>query len=292
MSRNTTAVPTWRQLWRETAGALVDPAETRWMLEEVSGLDVPALLRELDRQATPAEVGRLSELVERRLCGEPLQHVLGHWGFRTLEVAVDSRVLVPRPETELVVELALAELDRLGALRPGVELSALDLGTGSGVIALCLAAERGGVGVVAVERDLNALQVAVANLSALAPGASERVEFLAGDWYDALPASYRGRFDLIVANPPYLAEHEWALLDPVVRDFDPIGALVAGPSGLEQISAIVAGAPEWLGVHGSLVIEIASSQAAEVLELAARAGLGARIEEDLARRPRVLVASR
>lgn len=292
MSRNQTAVPTWRQLWRDTAGALVDPVETRWIIEEVSGLGLPALLRELDRPATPAEVARLAEVVGRRLSGEPLQHVLGHWGFRTLEVAVDSRVLVPRPETEFVVDVALSELDSLAAKRPRAGLFAVDLGTGSGVIALSLAAERDAVRVVAVDRDPAALDVALANLSRLAPQARERVELLAGDWYGALPASYAGRFDLIVANPPYLAEHEWALLDPVVRDFDPVGALVAGPSGLEHISSIVAGAPEWLAAGGRLVVEIAPSQNTAVLSLARCAGLRARIEDDLAGRPRVLVASR
>ncbi len=291
MSRNQTAVPTWRQLWRDTAGALVDPVETRWIIEEVSGLGLPALLRELDRPATPAEVARLAEVVARRLSGEPLQHVLGHWGFRTLEVAVDSRVLVPRPETEFVVEVALSELDRIAAKCPA-SLFAVDLGTGSGVIALSLAAERDAVRVVAVDRDPGALDVALANLSRLAPQARERVELLAGDWYGALPASYAGRFDLIVANPPYLAEHEWALLDPVVRDFDPVAALVAGPSGLEHISTIVAGAPEWLGTGGRLVVEIAPSQNTAVLSLARCAGIWARIEVDLAGRPRVLVASR
>ena len=107
------SVATWRQLWRETSDKVADPVETRWLLEEASGLDASDLLRDLDQSPDLASIARLGRLLERRLSGEPLQHVLGHWGFRTLDVVVDSRALVPRPETELVVEFALFELDRL-----------------------------------------------------------------------------------------------------------------------------------------------------------------------------------
>jgi len=156
MRRRTEVVTTtWRQLWRRTSAAIADPVQTRWLLEEASGLGGAALLRDLDREADPESAARLESLMQRRLAGEPLQHVLGHWGFRTLDVAVDSRVLVPRPETELVVEVALSELDRLCGLRPAGGLLAVDLGTGSGVIALSLVAERPEVRVVAtVGRNL------------------------------------------------------------------------------------------------------------------------------------------
>jgi len=219
--------------------------------------------------------------------------VLGHWGFRTLDVDVDGRGLVPRPETEHVVTVALSELDRLGQMRPRAEALAADLGTGSGVIALSLVAERARLRVVATDDDPAALDLASHNLSRLPAPAAARVELFRGDWYGALPAGLAGSFDLIVSNPPYLAEREWAGLDPTVRDFDPHGALVAGPSGLEALETIVTGAPGWLRDGGVVVIEIAPHQAAAALQLAAEAGFpAAKVEDDLARRPRVLVARR
>jgi release factor glutamine methyltransferase len=294
---------TWRQLWRQSEAAIADPVQTRWLLEEASGFDAATLLREIDQVAPRSAAERLEAMVKRRLAGEPLQHVLGHWGFRQLDVAVDSRVLVPRPETEHMVTVALRELDRLAALQREAEPSgadpldpgmlAVDLGTGSGVIALSLAAERHGVRVIATDRDPDALAVASDNLAALPVGAAARVELRLGDWFEALPAERAGRIDLIVSNPPYLAENEWSRLDPTVRDFDPVGALVAGPTGLEDIAAILSRAPGWLGWHGSVVVEIAPQQAEAAVDLAKGAGFGEpRVEPDLAGRPRVLVAGR
>jgi release factor glutamine methyltransferase len=297
------AGPTWRQLWRKSAALIVDPVQTRWLLERASGLDAAALLGAIDQVAPVEAAEQLENLVKRRLAGEPLQHVLGHWGFRHLDVAVDSRVLVPRPETEQLVTFALRELDRLDASSPhsappgsgrsGAGLLAVDLGTGSGVIALSLVTERDAVRVIATDRDLDALDVASGNLQKLRADAAARVELRQGDWYEALPAEASGRVHLIVANPPYLAEHEWSGLAPTVRDFDPFGALVAGPSGLEAVEAILAGAPTWLSQHASIVVEIAPRQAAAAAELAMAAGFGtANVEDDLAGRPRVLVARR
>lgn len=284
---------TWRQLWRETSETIDDPVQTRWLLEEASGLDGAALLRDLDHEASAEAAARLESLVKRRVAGEPVQHVLGHWGFRTLDVAVDSRVLVPRPETELVVEVALSELDRLCALRPSAEVLAVDLGTGSGVIALSLVVERAAVRVIATDCDPAGLEVASVNLSRIPAEAAARVQLRRGDWYQALPLDVTGRIDLVVSNPPYLAEHEWSGLDPAVSDFDPLGALVAGPSGLEAIETVVSGAPHWLGRRGALVVEIAPDQAGSVVDLARGAGFRtAAVADDLAGRPRVLVARR
>ena len=282
---------TWRQLWRATSEKLGDPVHTRWLLEEVSGADAAALLRRLDDRAPLTDVVRLESLVRRCLQGEPLQRVLGHWTFRGVEVVVDSRVLVPRPETELVVGFAISELDRLCRLRPGDGAIVVDLGTGSGVIALSIVSEREGTFVTATDRDLASLEVAESNLSRLAAEAATRVQLRAGDWYEALPEDLFGRIDVIVSNPPYVAEREWADLEPAVRDFDPFGALVAGPSGLEDIEEIVLSAPGWLAEHGALVVEIAPHQALSALELSRSAGFReAVVEEDLAGRPRALVA--
>ncbi len=298
---------TWRQLRRDTTAAIVDPVQTRWLLEEVSGFDSSRLLRELDHKAPAAAAARLESLVQRRLSGEPLQHVLGHWGFRTLDVVVDSRVLVPRPETEAVVSFALSEVDHLRPLPPGpegpmpgsqvqaadAEVLVVDLGTGSGVIALSLVAERDAVRVIGTDRDPAALGVAAVNLSRIGVETAARVKFRQGDWYQALPPDLAGRITLIVANPPYLAEHEWVGLDEAVRGFDPYEALVAGPSGLEAIETIVTGAPAWLAPRGAIVVEIAPGQAGAALELAHEAGFPtASVEHDLAGRPRVLVAER
>jgi len=284
---------TWRQLWRETSQQVGDRREARWLIEEATGHDAGDVLRRGDQDVDNEAGARVSLLVARRLSGEPLQHVLGHWGFRTLDVVVDKRALVPRPETERVVELAVAELDRLFSSLPDSQLWAADLGTGSGVIALCLAAERPAVRVLATDCDRSALELAAANLAKLGAAVACHVRLLEGDWYRALPLECRGRLDLIVSNPPYLAEREWAGLDPTVRDYDPFGALVAGPSGLEAIAAVVAGAPAFLEPEGAVVVEIAPDQAHAVLELAFEAGFSkARVEQDLAGRPRVLVARR
>ena len=129
--------------------------------------------------------------MQRRLAGEPLQHVLGHWGFRTLEVAVDSRVLVPRPETETVVTFALAELDRLRRSRPASSVLAVDLGTGSGVIALSLVAERAALRVIATDRDPPRSRSPPPTVRGSRPRQRRRVQFRQGDWYQALPADAR-----------------------------------------------------------------------------------------------------
>jgi release factor glutamine methyltransferase len=294
MTSGPSTVPaTWRELWRSADERIGDRVQTRWLMEEASGRAGPALLRDLDLEAPPDAADRLELFVERRLGGEPLQHVLGHWGFRTLEVAVDSRVLVPRPETESVVTFALFELDRLVASNPAREALVVDLGTGSGVIALSIAAERHFARVLATDRDPAALEVAAANLSRLEAPVAARVELRQGDWYSALPPHMLGNFGLVVSNPPYLARHEWPGLEPAVRDFDPYGALVAGASGLEAIRVVVAGATRWLGREGAVVVEIAPHHAASAVDLAREAGFAtAVVEDDLAGRPRVLVARR
>src|SRR5438105_5970876 len=141
-------------------------------------------------------------MVARRAAGEPLQYVLGRWAFRTLDLMVDRRVLIPRPETEQVVEVALAEARRLHAR------IAADLGTGSGAIALSLAAELPGVDVWATDVSADALAVARANLAGIGTFAAARVRIQEGDWFGALPPELRGRLDIVVSNPPYIGDDE------------------------------------------------------------------------------------
>jgi len=223
-------------------------------------------------------------MVERRERGEPLQYVLGIWSFRNLELVVDRRVLIPRPETEVVVEVALAELARLAPEQPLVA----DLGTGSGAIALAVAMEVPKARVWGTDRSPDALAVARANLAGLGSRVAPRVRLATGDWFAALPTDLRGRVDLVVSNPPYVGAGEDLPAD--VADWEPAGALVAGPTGLEDVARIVAEAPAWLRRPGALVIEIAPHQAADAVALSRRAGFDeVEVHPDLVGRLRALV---
>jgi release factor glutamine methyltransferase len=228
-----------------------------------------------ERARTQAEY---DELVARRLAGEPLQYVVRRWGFRTLELYVDPRVLIPRPETEIVAGVAIDLLPPDGTL--------VDLGTGSGAIALAVAVETKAGAIWATDTSPDALAVARANLAGIGSPA-RRVTMVEGDWFDALPADLRGEIDVIVSNPPYIGADEE--LPGEVVDWEPTDALIAGPSGLEAIARIVAGAPEWLRPGGALVIEIAPHQRDAALALCS-AFAHADVRPDLTGRDRVLVA--
>ncbi|HUZ11095.1 MAG TPA: HemK/PrmC family methyltransferase [Acidimicrobiales bacterium] len=283
---------TWLEVRRELATELGSDAEARWLIEEV-----------FDRHPDATSEHRLFELralVDRRLAGVPLQYVIGHWSFRTLDLVVDPRVLIPRPETEQVVEVALAELRRSARDRPDPVL--VDLGTGSGAVALSLAVEGQAafprLQVWATDADEDALAVAALNrvrVGAGDPRAAERVVLRRGSWWHSLPASLQGALDLVVCNPPYVGEGEWAELDAEVR-LEPYRALVArdglgGIPGMAEVEAVLAGAPDWLAPAGALVVEIAPHQSAAAIAAARRAGLRSpRVERDLAARERVLVA--
>jgi release factor glutamine methyltransferase len=255
------------------------------VLERASGLDRVALVARMAEPVPVRMADFIAGMIERRRAGEPLQYVLGIWGFRQLDLVVDRRVLIPRPETETVVEVALAELDRLGRERP----LAVDLGTGSGAIALSLAYEAPTVRVWGTDRSEDALAVARANLSGLVSRVATRVRLAAGDWFDALPDELRGEVDLVVSNPPYVGAGE--LLPPEVAGWEPAAALVAGPTGLEAVAAILDAAPSWLRRPGVLVVELAPHQAGAAVAMALAAGFtDAEVLADLAGRLRTLVA--
>lgn len=259
-------------------------AEARWMMEQASGYEGGDYVSALDTPATVRMVHAFDAMLARRLAGEPLQYVLGRWAFRHLDVMVDRRVLIPRPETEQVVEVALDELRRMGAQDRSTNV--VDLGTGSGVIALSVAMEVALAQVWAVECSPEALEVARANLAGLGRPAA-RVRLLEGDWFEALPEALRGSVDLIVANPPYVAEHERPKLPTDVVGWEPMGALISGPSGLEDLQHIVAVSPRWLAPDGALVVECAPHQTEKVAALAKEAGFGyVSIFNDLAGRGR------
>ncbi|HEX3622631.1 MAG TPA: peptide chain release factor N(5)-glutamine methyltransferase [Acidimicrobiales bacterium] len=277
------AATTWRDLHRaaqEQLGAL----ESWFVLERASGYDRAGLVPRLNDPVPARTVAFVEAMVDRRRRGEPLQYVLGIWGFRRLDLVVDRRVLIPRPETESVVDVALAELRRLAREHP----LAVDLGTGSGAIALSLALEVPQARVWGTDRSEDALAVARANLAGMGSRVATRVRLGAGDWFDALPDELRGQVDLIVSNPPYIAVAEE--LPAEVADWEPAGALVAGPTGLEDVRRILAAAPGWLRRPGSVVVEIAPHQAAEASEAAAAAGFDeVDVQPDLAGRLRALV---
>jgi release factor glutamine methyltransferase len=226
---------------------------------------------------TEPEASRLRVLVARRSEREPLAYVLGEWGFRRLTLSVDRRALVPRPETEIVVERCLA------LLREIEQPSVLDVGVGSGAIALALVDEHPGARVIAVDRSQEALALARVNIEQLR--ADGRVELVHGD----LLGEVRGPFDLVVSNPPYVLPDEFDLLQPEVRLYEPRDALVGDGVGEE----IARRARDVLGPGGWIVLESADARAAALA--AALSALGyedVTTTRDLAGRPRVVEARR
>jgi release factor glutamine methyltransferase len=285
----------------EATSSLAPAAEARWMVERVSGYDGVELVMGEHETATAPAIQHLDDMLERRAKGEPLQYVLGRWDFLGIDLLVDRRVLVPRPETEVVARVAIDEVVRLGARRGShdpwgagaTSFAVADLGTGSAAIALALASELPDAEVWATDVSADALAVARANIAG-AGSAATRVRLEQGSWFAALPDHLRGGLRLVVSNPPYVAEHEVRDLPPDVADWEPHLALVSGPSGLEAIETIVAEAPAWLDPDGSvLVVELAPHQADAARALAEATGFDAvDIVRDLADRDRALVARR
>jgi release factor glutamine methyltransferase len=279
----------WRALVDETERRLAEhpdvvdaSREARWITEDIldaSGSDYRDLL---DTLATVRGVSKLDHLVGRRLKGEPIQYVLGHWPFRFLDLLVDERVLIPRPETEVVAELALAELRRT-APDGGV---AVDLGTGSGAIGLSLATEHPGTAVVLTDASADALAVARANLAGLGMAASS-VQICEGEWFAALPERLRSACDVIVSNPPYVTDD--ADLPQSVEGWEPRSALRAGADGLDDIRQLIAGARDWLKPTGALIMEMDPEQTTEAVELGTSQGWLAEVHRDLAGRDRAVI---
>jgi release factor glutamine methyltransferase len=276
---------TWRGLLRSAEITLRAPIDARRIVERASGYEGTDLVLHLDDRAPDRAVPFISSMVERRAGGEPLQYVIGRWAFRRLDLFVDRRVLIPRPETEVVVDVAVREVR---ATVRGRHPLVVDLGTGCGAIALSLALELGESEVWATDSSPEALAVARANLAGVGSFAAPRVRLVAGRWFDALAPQLRGSVDLVVSNPPYVAAGE--VLPGEVADWEPRDALVSGPTGLEALSEILAAAPEWLARPGLVVLEVASTRAEEAAAIAEEAGLAeVEVRPDLAGRPRVLV---
>lgn len=237
------------------AASTLPHREARRLLAAVLAAPIESLIAHPQRAVDEGAAARFADLVARRLQGEPMAFLLGEKEFYGRRFAVTPAVLVPRPETELLVQLALARLKNLQAPR------VLDLGTGSGCIAVTLALERRDAAIFAVDRSAAALAVARGNAQRL----GARVDFLPGDWY----SDAGGRYDMIVANPPYVAA-----TDPHLGSlqYEPQHALVAGIEGLDDLRQIAAGAPAHLYPGGWLAVEHGHDQGVRVRELFARAG--------------------
>ncbi len=287
---------TWRGLEAWAAAALGDAGvdgavrEARWMVEECSGHQGAELSDVLDEEPVERASQRLRSMVDRRAAGEPLQYVLGRWGFRHLDLAVDRRVLIPRPETESVVDAVLAEVDRLAdrsAAADTAEVLVVDLGTGSGAIALSVASERVRTRVWATDVSDEALAVATANLAGLGRAAA-RVRTGSGSWFDALPSHLRGQVDVVVSNPPYVDPS--TALPAEVHDWEPHSALYAADRGRAAIEMLVTGAAAWLRPEGAVVCELSPEQADWARDLAGGYFGTVEVLRDLTGRDRVLVA--
>lgn len=283
-----TDASTWREVLSDTAVTLGDEREARFLCEHAAGLNASEFAAAIDEQLTQRMGLHLQEMTRRRLAGEPLQYVMGRWAFRHLDLMVDRRVLIPRPETEMVAEVALKIAQACSAPRVVV-----DLGTGSGAIGLSLAHELplDGTTVWLTDASADALDVARANLAGIGRAGSN-VRVTQGDWYAALPTSLRGTIDVIVTNPPYIAEID-PQVEPIVANHEPHQALFAGSDGLDALRVIVAEAPVWLRGGGALVCEIGHRQGDVVRELMTNAGLrDSEVRQDLQGRDRIAVARR
>ena len=261
------------------AGCDTARLDAELLLAQATGWDRAHLAAEPEARLPVGASREFGEMVRRRVRREPVAYILGRKGFRRVELLVDRRVLVPRPETELLVDLALQ-------VQPS---RVLDVGTGSGAIALAVADELEGARVTATDTSFDAVRVAQVNTERL--GLTDRVDVVLRG-----PSSLKGagsdgrRFDLLLANLPYVSEEEWEELAPEIRDFEPRDALVPGPTGLEAIEAL---AEELLGLAprpAVVALEIGSGQADEVSKLVEAAGYEEiDVRQDLAGHDRVVI---
>ena len=281
----------WEELLFETGRILNgDNAEleAKWMIEEVSGVKDPDDYKE---QAKPIQLKRLNSLIERRVAGEPLQYVLGRWQFRELDLFVDNRVLIPRPETEMLVGYALEECAiKKSDLDATQSLNVVDLGCGSGAIGLSIVRETQNVSVWCTDISEGAISVARANLAGLGM-AGQRVSISRGSWFEALPEEMLGKFDIIISNPPYIGDSEELPLE--VSEWEPSPSLRSGPLGTEDLSFLLNNSIEWLSAEGQLILELAPMQADAMVKEAKNLNFReVQLRHDLTGRERVLMAKK
>ena len=276
----------WSAHYLQGRGVSCARLDAEHLLADTLGVPRLGLYLQHDRPLEPSELAAFKPLLLRRARREPLQYILGRAAFRELCLAVDRRVLIPRPETEELAGEVLAWAARRGAGEP----RALDLGTGCGALALALATEGGFARVVATDVSLDALEVASLNAAQYHDGAP--VELRAGSLYE--PLARDERFDVIVSNPPYVASAAFDGLEPEVRDWEPRGALEAGADGLRVLTPLIAGAARHLAPGGLLALEVGADQAGRVARLVRGTGSFARVRvaTDLAGRERMVLARR
>ncbi|MEY4704768.1 MAG: Release factor glutamine methyltransferase [Nitrospirota bacterium] len=238
----------------EQAGIESAGQEALWLVEHVLRLPAHHVIADRDRLLSPAELVAARGLIKRRVGREPLQYILGTQEFCGLEFDVNPAVLIPRPETELLVEYVA---QRISAER---QATIVDVCTGSGCIAVAIARLRPHARVMAT--DLSSPSLAVARQNAIRHGVGERIAWLEGDLVAPLAGrALEGRVDVIVSNPPYIAETEWATLQPEVKLFEPRGALVAGPQGTELHERLLQESGRYLSPGGAVIMEIGAGQA-------------------------------
>jgi len=273
------------------AGCPEPRADAEVLLAHVLGEERSRLILRRDEPLAPRAAAAFARCLARRTCREPVAAITGEREFWSLAMRVTRSVLIPRPDTETLVEEALALLARIG--RRGARV--IDVGTGSGCVAVALAHERPDVRVWAVDRSARALRVAGENVAR--HGLSRRVRLRRGDWLAASGAGALNRIpqaDLIVSNPPYVTAAQWKRLPPEIREFEPRGALVGGKDGLAFYRRLARRAPERLRAGGWIALEVGAGQANAVADLLRATGRfrGIRVRRDLAGIPRVVSANK
>lgn len=277
----------WARWSLETAGTANVAQETLWLLASALEMEHHALVSRTEQPVSVEQLARARSLVSRRMAREPLQYILGTQEFCGLDFIVNAAVLIPRPETELLVHAVLKE----SGLTAGATL--IDVGTGSGCIAVTLATILDGVRIVAVDYSADALRVAKSN--AIRHGVGEKIEWIEGDLLAPLQdRNLIGIVDVIVSNPPYIAERDWGQLQPEVRNFEPRVALLAGQKGTEFHERLFRDSKEFLAPDGLLVLEIGQGQLPLVRQTADRVGgyTGIQTVKDDAGIERVMIARR
>lgn len=278
---------TWARQSLDLAGVSNAAQEAMWLLEYALGVQSHQLVSEVERLVPPDAWTRAESLVTRRVAREPLQYLLGTQDFCGLEFSVSPAVLIPRPETELLIR----EVARYVESKPKAVI--VDVGTGSGCVAVTLASLLSGTRILAIDQSPEALAVAKAN--AARHGVGDKIEWLEGDLLAPLrerrPA---GSVNVIVSNPPYISEADWAGLEPEVRVFEPRLALVGGQKGTEFHNRLLQDSREFLVPGGLLVMEIGQGQAPAVRQITEQVGgyAALRMVEDAAGIERMVIAQR